>query len=243
MIVALVIAAPCVAAEPAPVEALYDLFGVVISGNTAKLPSGETASLWFDHRFALGNDAFAAFFVAYPDASGCHACTAKVGAITYRRAGDGWTIVAKQPSFAAMGSWGEAPPVGPHSPVGELLLAPGNVALLIGDGGTGQGVTNGGESLLGFRNGAWKSLGFIDTSGDNGGACGDQAAPNAQDRSGCYSYKGTISVVGGAGRAYPDLLVRHTGTARDDSGNIVRAPDALYKFDGVQYRQITGPNF
>lgn len=197
------------------------------------------ASVWFQQPFSYaGADYHVAFIklreidTSTGETVGAHAATVRVSAITYRKSGDEWEIVARQTRpFAEAGTWGDAEK---PNKVSELGLSKTTVALLVPIVETGQGSAYTSQQVMVFDGALWTSAGSINTSADNGGNCNqDGSSPELGT---CWSYTGTIQVVVGSGNKMPDLMVVRQGTDYSpDSDKPKRAGNVLYKFKDDTY--------
>lgn len=229
--------------KPDPKTALTELFGSAFNGESIRTASGERASPWFEQSFSIGSDQHHAVFSKTqqldPETGApldSHVQGVSVGAITYRLDKDGWRLIGKQIGIGEIGSWGEAPKV----EQAEILnLSPSKIAFLIDfDYGMG-GYLDEGKVLFGFDGARWQNLGFVQTGGNNEGAC-DETPSASGVTIPCWSYTGTISVLPEIHRGYPDLLVERTGTqSGDDRHPIQPVTNAIYRFDGENYADTT----
>jgi len=158
----------------------------------------------------------------------CHACSAEIGAVTYKRINNEWQIVTKQKKIGDVGSWGDAP----ETQKAEILkLSPDKFAFLINDWYSTMGQTESGVLLFVFAKNNWRYTGFITTQLNDSGNCEEGDVKH------CFSYEGKISVISG-NKEYPDLLVTKIGTeGKDNKGNVIPAKSAFYVFNGNQYVQ------
>src|SRR5207249_2970588 len=131
--------------------------------------------------------------------------------------------------FAELGSWGDATNTTSIQIIYDI--APDTTAFLFDAGGSGQGYTNSGKAMIAMVRAQWKPLGFIDTYGDNAGACED--TPPAQpedDFRPCWKYEGKISVKSTTSRGFRDILVERTGTKSGSNREPQPATDVTYRY-------------
>lgn len=229
--------------KPEPRAALAELFGTAFDNGSIQTKSGEKASLWFEQPFSLGSDRYHVLFSKAqqldPETGApldSHVQGVSVGAITYKLDAQGWRAVGKQTGIGEIGSWGEAPEI---ERAEILILSPSRIALLIDFGYGMGGYFDEGKVLFGFDGTHWHDLGFVQTGGNNEGAC-DETPSASGVTIPCWSYTGTISVRPEMHRGYPDVLVERTGTQSGDDRSPVRpATNAVYRFDGEKYADTT----
>jgi hypothetical protein len=223
--------------------ALEDLFGVTDSNGKVRISTNELSSIWFEQSFKLGSDELHVIFMKTQEVdpqSGAivktHAQGVKVGSITYKQVDGDWQVISKQPKFGDFGEWGDAPEV---EQAEILQLSPDNIAFMIETGGGMGGFFESGKALFAYSKNNWRDLGYVQTDGDNSGACDGASEPVPSDKDGsipCWRYTGTLSIVPGKNIDYPDLLVTRTGTESGEDGvSIVPAKSVTYIFNGEKY--------
>ncbi len=225
--------------KPDPSAALKGLFGSEFSGEPIKTKSGERVGFWFEQSFAIdGHDYHVIFSKGQKlDAEtgaplDSHVQGVKVGAVTYRLDSDGWRAIGKQTGIGEIGSWGEAPDI---KQAEILILSPERIAFMLDFGYGMGGYFDDGKVLFGFDGTSWVDLGFVQTGGNNAGACDDEPLPSGITIP-CWAYTGDISVLADIHRGYPDLLVTRTGTRSGDEQHPVKAVEnTVYRFDGNKY--------
>lgn len=225
--------------KPDSSVALKELFGIESSGGTSNIESGEQVGFWFEQGFAIGDRDYHVIFGKAqkidPETGApldSHVQGVKVGAATYRLDSDGWRVIGKQTGIGEIGSWGEAPDI---KQAEILTLSPQRIAFMLDFGYGMGGYFDDGKVLFGFDGTTWADLGFVQTGGNNAGACDDEPLPSGITIP-CWSYTGTISVLSDIHHGYPDLLVARTGTqSGDEQHPINSAEDAVYRFDGDKY--------
>ncbi len=223
---------------PLWINALKELFGVTSSSGKVKTAKDKLSSVWFEQTFQDGKDNAHVIFTKIQtlDSNGniddCHACSAAIGAITYKLIDNQWQIVSKQPKFVdSIGNWGDVPEI---KQAEILQLSPNNPALLISESGIHMGITYEWTDLFTYYKNNWRNLGGIVTGYED---CSHSNEKGDECRSG---YKGKISIVIGNKSDHPDLLVTRTGTEADIKGNIVPAKNAIYVFNGKEYVEKKG---
>lgn len=227
---------------PAAAEVLTALFGVKTTDSKVANAPDQLSSLWFEQSFEHGKDKFHAVFIKSqtidPDTkaiSDSHADSANISAVVYQLIGTQWQLFSKQLNVGNFGSWGNVPDI-KNVPI--LQLSPDNIAFLIDSVASGQGYTEEGKGLISFnpKTKTWKDLGFVQTAGDNAGACDDSPQPADSLLSACWKFTGEITLAkSGKNPDFPDLLVKHKGTTSDDNNKIIPISDRLYVFNGEQY--------
>lgn len=227
---------------PAAAEVLTALFGVKASSDKIANAADQLSSFWFAQSFQHGNDKFHAVFVKTqnidPETKAVldsHADGANVSVVVYQQVNKQWQLFSKQINVGNFGSWGDVPDI---KQVPTLQLSPDNLAFLIESGSSGQGYTDTGKGVLAYnpklKN--WKDLGFVQTGGDNAGACDDSPQPADSVLSACWAFTGEITLTkSGKNPDFPDLLIKHKGTTSDDNNKIIPVSDRLYVFNGEQY--------
>lgn len=228
---------------PDHATALEELFGISDSNGKARISTNELSSIWFEQSFKLGSDDLHVIFMKTQEIdpqSGAivktHAQGVKVGSITYKQVDGDWQVISKQPKFGDFGEWGDAPEV---KQAEILQLSPDNIAFMIETGGGMGGFFESGKALFAYSKNNWRDLGYVQTDGDNSGACDGASEPAPSDKGGsipCWRYTGTLSIVPGKNIDYPDLLVTRTGTESGEDGvSIVPAKNVTYIFNGEKY--------
>ncbi|WP_404359295.1 hypothetical protein [Methylotuvimicrobium sp. KM1] len=225
--------------KPDPSAALKELYGSEFSGESIKTESGELVGFWFEQSFAIGGLDYHVIFGKTqkidPETGApldSHVQGVKVGAATYRLDSDGWRAIGMQTGIGEIGSWGEAPDI---KQAEVLTLSPERIAFMLDFGYGMGGYFDDGKVLFGFDGTTWIDLGFVQTGGNNAGACDDKPLPSGIMIP-CWSYTGTISVLSDIHHGYPDLLVARTGTQSGDEQHPVKpAENAVYRFDGDKY--------
>lgn len=227
---------------PSAPEVLSALFGVKITEAKVNNAVDQLSSLWFEQSFAQGKDNFHAVFVKSqtidPDTKAIadsHADGANISVVVYKLVDKQWQFFSKQLNVGSFGAWGDVPET---KSVPTLQLSPDNIAFLIASGSSGQGYTEEGKGLFSFnsKDKSWKDLGFVQTGGDNAGACDDSPQPADSLLSACWKFTGEITLAkSGKNRQYPDLLVIQKGTTSDDNNKVIPASNRSYVFNGEQY--------
>lgn len=225
--------------KPTPSGALQELYGSEFSGESIKTESGELAGFWFEQSFAIGDRDYHVIFGKAqkidPETGApldSHVQGVKVGAATYRLDSDGWRAIGMQTGIGEIGSWGEAPDI----KLAEILtLSSKRIAFMLDFGYGMGGYFDDGKVLFGFDGTTWVDLGFVQTGGNNAGACDDKPLLSGITIH-CWAYTGTISVLSDIHLGYPDLLVTRTGTRSGDEQHPIKpAEDAVFRFDGDKY--------
>gem|GEM_PF-1181123 len=225
--------------KPDASAALQELYGSEFSGESIKTESGELAGFWFEQGFSIGDRDYHVIFGKAqkidPETGtplDSHVQGVKVGAATYRLDSDGWRAIGMQTGIGEIGSWGEAPDI---KQAKTLTLSPKRIAFMLDFGYGMGGYFDNGKVLFGFDGTTWVDLGFVQTGGNNAGACDDEPLPSGITIP-CWSYTGVISVLSDIHHGYPDLLVARTGTqSGDEQHPINSAENAVYRFDGDKY--------
>lgn len=227
---------------PPAAEVLTALFGVKTTSDKVANAPDQLSSPWFEQSFEHGQDKFLAVFIKTqtidPDTkaiSDSHADSANISVVVYQLTGTQWQLFSKQLNVGNFGSWGNVPDV-KNVPI--LPLSPDNIAFLIDSVASGQGYTEEGKGLISFnpKTKIWKDLSFVQTAGDNAGACDDSPQPADSLLSACWKFTGEITLAkSGKNPDFPDLLVKHKGTTSDDNNKIIPISDRLYVFNGEQY--------
>lgn len=228
-------------------EVLRDLTGKIGNRTEQRVKAGQigyfdnpsaefVASVWFQQPFKHAGTDYHVAFVKLREIDAqtgephqAHAAGVFVSAITYKKVGNDWEIVSRQSSpFTEAGTWGDA---AVPEKVGQLELSKASTALLVPTYESGQGTAYEGEQIIAFDGEYWKSLGTINTSGNNGGNCDD----TIPDVPACWSYTGTIHVAPSEYGKMPDLLVVRTGTDYSGYGSKPKpVGNVVYKLkDGV----------
>ena len=220
-------------------SALKELYGKKDHNGKVKTAKDKLSSVWFEQSFQDGNDKAHVIFIKTQslingEISECYACSAEIGAVTYKQKNDKWQIVSKQRKIGDIGHRGDAP----RTTQAEILqLLPDKFVFMIGYSDSHQGFDYDGKQLLDFSKNNWRLIGFVYTAENNESAC-------AADDTHCYNYEGKISVVSG-NKEYPDLLVTKTGTEeeyKEDKTNVIPAKNAVYVFNGDYYEDLNDPN-
>jgi hypothetical protein len=227
---------------PATSEVLSTLFGIATTADKITNAADQLSSLWFEQTFTHDKNKFLAVFIKTqgidPDSKtvfDSHADTANISVVVYQLIGEKWQFFSKQINVGSFGSWGDVPKT---QNVPTLQLSSDNIAFLIDSGSTGQGYTETGKGIFSFnlKEKIWKDLGFVQTGGDNAGACDDSPQPADSLLSACWQFSGEITLTqAGKNPDYPDLLVIEKGTTSDDNNKIISVSDRLYVFNGEQY--------
>jgi hypothetical protein len=207
------------------------LLGVTISGKAIKTEN-KSSSVWFEQSFQNKDDNIRVIFIKTQtienngEIDDCHACSAEIGAVTYKKVNDGWQVVSKQLQIGDVGSWGDAPAI---TQAEILQISPDKFVFLISDGDSGQGYETTGKYVILFKNDKWQYLGFVQSGESNSGT-----SQCVDDERKCWNSEGKISVITGE-KEYPDLLVTKTGTEQDDKDNIIPAKNSIHVFNGKEY--------
>jgi hypothetical protein len=223
-------------------EVLTTLFEVKTTSDKVANAKDQLSSLWFSQSFKQNKEEFHAVFIKTQsiDAENnevvdSHATAANISVVVYKLVDKQWQLFSKQINVGSFGSWGDAPAIENAT---TLQLSPNNIAFLIDSGFSGQGYTEEGKGLFSFnpKTKTWKDLGFVQTGGDNGGACDDEPKPKDDLLSACWEFTGEISLSKtGKNPDYPDLVVKHKGTTSSDNNKILPVRDRRYVFNGEQY--------
>ncbi len=231
--------------NPGHTEVFAALFGVKTTAETVKNAPDQLSSLWFMQPFTQNRERFQAFFVKTQtlEADGktvlnSHADAANISVVIYKQVDEIWQLFAKQANVGSFGSWGDVPDI---KSAKTLSLSPDNLAFLIDTGFSGQGYTEQGKGMFSFnfKTHTWKDIGFVQTGGDNAGACDDDAQAGDDLLFACWKFSGEITVAKtGKNPDYPDLLVKHKGTTSDQTHKIVPAVNQVYIFDGEHYVHV-----
>lgn len=229
---------------PAAAEVLTELFGVKTTATKVNNAADQLSSLWFQQSFAQGKDSFHAVFVKSqtidPDTKAVadsHADGANISVVVYKRVDKQWQFFSKQLNVGSFGAWGDVPET---KNVPTLQLSADNLVFLIASGSSGQGYTEEGKGLFSFnfKQKSWKDLGFVQTGGDNAGACDDSPQPADSLLSACWKFTGEITLTkSGKNPQYPDLLVIQKGTTSDDNNKVIPVSNRTYVFNGEQYAE------
>ncbi len=227
---------------PSATNSMKELFGLKQGAEEAKTAPDKLTKAAFSQTFTLGQDRyFAQFFQSQQllgagDVNESHAATVTLSVLTYKQVTGTWQVVDKEIGLTESGTWGQLLSV----PVETLQLSSGSVALLVEEGTTGQGYTEGGKTVLVFTNDQWHDTGVIHTSSSNGGACDPDYKSGASDAfmNPCYEYTGTISVAPGAKGDFPNLIVTKQGTqAGDDPTQIIQVKNLVVKYTNGKYEE------
>jgi hypothetical protein len=227
---------------PTAAQALTELFNVKTDTDKVNNAPDQLSSLWFEQSFSQDKNQFHAIFIKTQNIdpetkviAESHVDGANISIVVYQWQEKKWQFFSKQINVGMLGSWGDVPKT---ESVKTLQLSPDNIAFLFETGSTGQGYSETGKGLFSYNvaNKEWKDLGFIQTGGDNAGACDDSPQPADSVLSACWQFSGEITLTkAGQNPAYPDLLVKQKGTTSDDNNKIVPVSDRLYVFNGEQY--------
>ncbi len=229
---------------PPAAEVLTELFGVKTTAAKVNNAADQLSSLWFEQSFSQNKDNFHAVFVKSqtidPDTKAVadsHADGANISVVVYKLVDKQWQFFSKQLNVGSFGAWGDVPET---KTVPTLQLSPDNIAFLIASGSSGQGYTEEGKGLFSFnpKQKVWKDLGFVQTGGDNAGACDDSPQPADSLLSACWKFTGEITLTKtGKNPQYPDLLVIQKGTTSDDNNKVIPVSNRAYVFNGEQYAE------
>ena len=220
--------------------ALNDLFGVSDPSGEVKTAPDKLTRFWFERSIKVGvDDLHVKFFATQGlDELGrpfdYHAAGVDVGAITYKKNSDRWDVLSKQPRFGVAGSWGNVDEVNPEI----LQLSPSSLAVMIDASGGMGGWFDKGKVMFIFSRDAWYDVGYIQTGGDNSGACDENEPPEGIEGGDgpCYSFTGVISVAGDSISEYPDLLVTRSGTeSKGHRGALISAKNVTYTYADGKY--------
>ena len=227
---------------PPAAEVLSALFSVKATSDKVNNAPDQLSSLWFEQSFTHENDIFHVIFIKSqtidPDSktvADSHADGVNISVVVYKLVEKQWQLFSKQINVGGFGSWGDVPAT---QQVPLLKLSSDNLVFLIEGGSSGQGYTEVGKGLFSFnvKNKIWKDLGFVQTGGDNAGACDDSPQPADSILSACWTFTGEITLTkNGKNAEYPDLLVVEKGTTSDDSNKIIPVSHRTYVFNGEQY--------
>lgn len=227
---------------PTAAEVLTELFAVKATSEKVANAADQLSSFWFAQSFQQANDKYHAVFIKTqsidPETKAVldsHVDGANISVVVYKQDNGQWQLFSKQINVGNFGSWGDVPDI---KQVPTLQLSADNLAFLIDSGSTGQGYTDEGKGLLVFnpKLKIWKDLGFVQTGGDNAGACDDNPQPADSLLSACWAFTGEITLTkSGKNPDFPDLLIKHKGTTSDDNNKIIPVSDRLYVFNGEQY--------
>lgn len=224
-----------------------ELFGITDPSGKVKTAKDKLSSVWFEHSFQNGDGNAHVIFTKTQELHDtgelidCHACTAEIGAVTYKKVDDEWQVISKQQYIGEVGSNGDAPEVtigevgsygdAPEYTHAEILqISPDKFVVLIEDGYDNMGYEVTGKDVFLFNKDKWQYLGVVVTGESNFGSsqCGEEHK--------CFSSEGKISVIAGE-KEYPNLLVTKTGTEQNDKDKTVPAKKAIYIFNGKKYKQ------
>lgn len=222
--------------KPDASAALQELYGSEFSG--------ELIGFWFEQSFAIGGRDYHVIFGKAqkidPETGAAldsHVQGVKVGAATYRLDRDGWRAIGRQKGIGEIGSWGEAPDI---EKAEILTLSPERIAFMLDFSYGMGGYSDEGKVLFGFDGTTWVDLGFVQTGGNNAGACDDLPLPSGITIP-CWAYTGTLSVLSDLHHGYPDLLVTRTGTqSGDEQHRVQTVENAVYRFEGDKYADTGG---
>lgn len=227
---------------PSAAEVLTALFGVKTTSAKVNNAADQLSSLWFEQSFQQNADKYHVVFVKTqiidPDTKAIvdsHADGVNINAVVYKLVDKKWQFFSKQLNVGSLGSWGDVPET---KQLPTLQLSPDNLAFLIESGSSGQGYTETGKGIFSFntKEKNWKDLGFVQTGGDNAGACDDSPQPADSVLSACWSFSGEITLTkSGKNPQYPDVLVVQKGTTSDDNNKIIPVSNRTYIFNGEQY--------
>lgn len=242
-------------AELTDISALYDFFEIkkgieetveevlhqeATSSSFFKLGKNKISSVWFEQNFQNESSVLRVYFVKTEtldnnteEVIGCHSCGPSIGAITYRLKNNNWKKLSIQPEIIdSLGSWGKAPDIKKAEMI--RLSSDKNVFLMPGSF-SGQGYTENFKTLFLFSNNSWVEIGTLEVGEDNKGTCGRENGLGP-----CWSYDSQILVLDNH-NAYPDLLVKKTGTKADEKGRVIPAIDIIYFFEGKKYVAKNNP--
>lgn len=150
-----------------------------------------------------------------------------------------WEVLERRENIGAMGSNGYI------GSIEWIELAPGKRGFIVSSGGTWQGYTISNVEVYDLADGV-HSLGGFKSHSDNTGACTEQINE-------CWEVSGTLRFVDGDQPSpYRDIFVDFTGkkytvTEGKDGREIEHPKDSVketarYRFDGKQYKLISGAN-
>ena len=220
------------------INALKVLYGVTAPSEKVKTKDKKLSSIWFEQSFQRGDTNLHVVFIKQQpiDDKGqidsCHGCAPTIAAVTYKKSkNDEWQLVSKQRDIGELGSWGDAPGI---TEAQILKLSPDKIAFLIDTGFSNMGFTEFGKALYVFFENNWHNLGWIQTGEGNSGACTDDSSGKS-----CWDYEGKLSIISNKDNEYPDLLVTKTGKEPDDQGNIIKAKNVIYVFNGHVYKETS----
>ena len=217
-------------------DAMRDLFrqelkarNLPVNVKGTRISDSELAKLWHSRDFELDGKRGRLFLTQtqqVDDAGtvqGGHAQAVNLSAAVYEQGSQGWVLKHRALDLTYIGAYGEAP-----TPDVKELKAPGVVLFLIAQADIHQGYVNGGVSVLAYRDGQMRAVGYIPTMEDNEGA--------ALDPSERWGYTGEVSVLPGV-RDFPDLQLKRSGTASDpsDSKRHIPVRDATFRYFGNRY--------
>lgn len=212
--------------------ALKEMFGVTDSSKEIKILSGESSTVWFEQSFQYGNDSAHVVFVKTIDNSK-QSWVVYAGALTYKLVDEDWKIVSVQPKIGQLESDG-CDLVYDQVPI--VKLAHDKVAFLIhGYGCGGSMETTETPNLYVYTKNSWNDLGNITISDVVNGHCHRKGEPKGEDDSECWGYDGKISPIQGK-KDYPDLLLIKIGDELDGNGQVIKAKNVVYIFDGKSYK-------
>lgn len=224
---------------PQRVDAFNELFNVKTKHGKIKTAKYKLSSIWFDKKITYKETNYYVVFSKTQTLSEetgeleeCHACSAEVGAITYKETEKEWEVVSKDKNISSFGSWGDAPDVKPEA----IQLSKNVIAFLLESGYSNQGYTSTSKTIFSFSGDSWQEIGSIGVHEDNYGTC-DETPPESEESAmgPCWQYDGTISISTEQEKDYPDLLVMQKGTMKNESGKIFKPENNVYRFDGKSY--------
>ncbi len=221
--------------KPDATDAIQNLFSLMATDGFAKTSAFEI-SLFESVNFKLNSAPHLVIFLktrmfdpATKKLVDCHACGAKISAVVYRQTDKNWEPIGAGKEFAEIGGWGDAVNSKPIRIISNL--ASKTTAFLVDGGGSGQGYTNTGKTILAMVVDQWKPLGFIDLYGDNAGACDDKPTINPDTAPPlCWSYEGKLSVLETNSGGFRDILVTRTGTTAGRGRDPLPAANVIYRY-------------
>lgn len=228
-------------------RALEQLYNTTarLDASTLRISDTEIAKLWFAQSF---QDASGEYFVVFGQIQGfegdldylrCHACTASIGQITYKKLENkDWKIISLHKNIGKTGSWGAAPDID-HADIHHISKA--STWLLSDRSYTGNGETSDFMEIISFKNHQWHFLGEIMTSEDNYGSCSDN--PEERDDAGyhpCRELKAiSIAYIQGDAIEYPEIFVAYNKKTDHQNDMNTIAASVRYLFDGANYKPVT----
>jgi hypothetical protein len=227
--------------EPSFANAVEQVFSMPAVTDAVRTGANEQTSLFADVPFGSSQNVFRAVFLKTQkiesttgEIEACHACAPSISAVVYQKTGDAWAVFSVSKFFTDFGAWGDATV---SSPV-EILydLAPRTVAFLFNFGWTGQGYSSSGKAIFALSDSGFRELGYLTLAEDNEGACDDTIdEPKDPNKAPlpignkCWKNTGVYTVDKSPKGAFAAIRVTRFGTESDKDGNVVDAPDWIYR--------------